>query len=96
MKSKLFTKTDKSIGNSYILGCTFWETKKPNVFLTDYDFRYHRSLIGSDLYLLFYNDGKVTSCQFVSSDFLNLSEHIIEQSIEKIYNESIKFKLNKN
>lgn len=30
-------KTDKSSGSSFILDCTFWETEREGVYLTDYD-----------------------------------------------------------
>lgn len=46
-------KTTRTIGCSFALGCSIWETPYQNLFITDYDINNDVSLKPKDLFILF-------------------------------------------
>lgn len=77
-------KSNKSLGMSNILGCSFWETKYPDMYLTDYDINEHKSLKENSIYLLF----KGIVYMYVSSEVTQIDEELnlfIEEFNKFIY-----------
>lgn len=65
--------TDLSIDTSLVLGCVFYKTNNPNVFLTNYDILEKQDLTFRDLWELLYFDidNSVMSNIKVSFEYLN-------------------------
>lgn len=71
-------KSNKTLGSSYFLGCSFWETKYENMFLTDYDINTNKSLKTKDMKMLF----KGANYLHVSNEMIKTDEElnlVIEQ-----------------
>ena len=84
------TITTLSAGSSLFIGCTFWETKYPYVYITDYDLNLdNNSLIEKNIVTIFYKHKGFFASRIVSFQMFTETK-FMNHFIDEFYEETLK------
>jgi len=81
-----FKKTEFHDRMSFVLNCSFWQTKYENIYITDYDFINSDDLEKKGQSMLFYRKKGVMKYQIIINDILN-NETLFNYALDRFKND---------